>query len=67
MNGGRKAVARFARLERLDHPIQLAEKAIFFLETQNNDGWTGLAPVRAPIVQLFFGFLHRSVGDFLSA
>ena len=51
--------------DHLNRPIQLAKKATFFPEMQNNDNFFGLAPVRGPNGQFSSSFLHRSVGDLL--
>ena len=53
------------RPECLNRPVQLAEKATFFLETHNSDGVSGLAPVRVPNAWFSSDFLHMSVGDLL--
>jgi hypothetical protein len=54
--------------DQLDHPdrlTQLPRSLIFFLETLQTHISTGLALVWAPRVLFFYGFLCRSVGDFL--
>ena len=53
------------RPDRLNRPVQLAEKATFFLETHNSDGFSGLALVRGPNGWFTSSLLHMSVGDLL--